>query len=86
MKLPVVLASAVLPTEELDQNPWLQLAATFLKPFTIDELLETVNAALSATGRPTSAQNLASPVLAEAVIPVESLPRWRSRPPADVAR
>jgi DNA-binding response OmpR family regulator len=34
MKLPVVLASAVLPTEELDQNPWLQLAATLLKPFT----------------------------------------------------
>ena len=85
MNLPVVLASAALPTEELNQNPWLQLAATLLKPFTIAELLGTVKAALSATATPASAQNLASRVLVEVVIPVELLPRWRDQPPAGVA-
>jgi DNA-binding response OmpR family regulator len=81
MKLPVVLVSAALPTEELDQHPWLQLAAIMLKPFTVDELLKTVRVALSATAMTASAQNLASPVLVEAVIPVRSLPQWRSQPP-----
>jgi DNA-binding response OmpR family regulator len=81
MKLPVVLVSAALPTEELDRHPWLQLAATLLKPFTVDELLETVRAALSATAMTASGQDLASPVLVEAVIPVRSLPQWRSQPP-----
>jgi hypothetical protein len=52
----------------LDQNPWLQLAATLSKPFTRDELLGAVKAALSATAMTASAQNLARPVLAEAVI------------------
>src|SRR5947209_6247180 len=33
MTLPVVLASGAIPTEELKRNPWLQLAATLLKPF-----------------------------------------------------
>jgi DNA-binding response OmpR family regulator len=74
MKLPVVLASGALPTEELNQNPWLQFAATLLKPFTVEELLDAVKAALSTTAMTGSAQNLTSPVLAEAVIPVESLP------------
>jgi DNA-binding response OmpR family regulator len=78
MNLPVVLASAALPTEELNRNPWLQIAATLLKPFAIDELLETVKAAIAA-----SAQNLASPVLVEAASPVRSLPQWRSQPPSD---
>jgi DNA-binding response OmpR family regulator len=81
MKLPVVLASAAVPAEELGQHPWLQLAAILWKPFTIDELLETAKAALSATAMTASAQNLASPVLVEAVIPVRSLPQWRSQPP-----
>jgi DNA-binding response OmpR family regulator len=85
MNLPVVLASAVLPTEELDRNPWLQIAATLLKPFAIDELLETVKAALSATAITALAQNLASPVLVEAVSPLGSLPQWRSEPPSDAA-
>jgi DNA-binding response OmpR family regulator len=81
MKLPVVLVSAALPTEELDRHPWLQLAATLLKPFTVEELLKTVQAALSATAMTASAQILASPVLVEAVIPVRSRPQWQSQPP-----
>ena len=86
MNLPVVLASGVLPTEELKQNPWLQLAATLLKPFTIHELQGTVRAALSAAATPASAQYLASRVLVEAVIPVETLPRWRGHAPLGVAK
>lgn len=80
MTLPVVLVSATFPTEELDQHPWLQLAATLMKPFTIDELLETVRAALSATAVAASPQYLPSPVLIEAVIPADSPPDWQSQP------
>ena len=42
MDIPVVLASGAIPTAEIDRNPSLQLATTLLKPFTIDELLDTV--------------------------------------------
>jgi DNA-binding response OmpR family regulator len=80
MKLPVVLASAALPTEELNQNPWLQFAATLLKPFTVEELLQTVKAALSAAAMTASAQNLASPVLAEAVVH-----RWSYSPDGEAS-
>jgi DNA-binding response OmpR family regulator len=86
MKLPVVLASAALPTEELNQNPWLQFAATLLKPFTVEELLQTVKAALGAANNAGAHTGSCFPVLAEAVIPVELLPRWRSQPPSGFAR
>ena len=46
MTLPVVLASAILPTEALNRNPPLQLAATLPKPFTMGELLGTVKEVL----------------------------------------
>ena len=46
MNLPVILVSGAMSTDELDQNPALQLAATLPKPFSPDELLETVKAAL----------------------------------------
>ena|SRR5438876_9879104 len=48
MTLPVILASGELPTEELDRNPWLQLAATLVKPFSSGQLLETVRKVLLA--------------------------------------
>jgi DNA-binding response OmpR family regulator len=48
MTLPVVLASGAIPTDALDRNPSLQLAATLLKPFTMDELLGTVKKVLRA--------------------------------------
>ena len=47
MTLPVILASGLLPTEELDRNPWLQPLATLVKPFTGGQLLETVNQVLA---------------------------------------
>ncbi len=46
MTLPVVLVSGGISTEALHRNPSLQLAATLLKPFTIDELLGTVKKVL----------------------------------------
>ena len=49
MPLPVILATGTLPEEEIERHPWLQLAATLLKPFSPDQLLETVRAVLRAS-------------------------------------
>lgn len=49
MTLPVVMASGTIPTEALNRDSSLQLAATLLKPFTMDELLGTVEKVLRAT-------------------------------------
>jgi two-component system OmpR family response regulator len=66
MALPVILATGDLPTEELVQNPSLQLAALLPKPFSIEELLGTVTNVLSATvGAPGQ---------------LEPLPDWQSQP------
>jgi DNA-binding response OmpR family regulator len=49
MTLAVILASGTVPSEELERHPWLQLDATLPKPFTIEELLDTVKKVLSMT-------------------------------------
>jgi len=49
MALPVVMAASRLPTDELAQTPTLQLAATLVKPFAVDALLDTVKNVLRAT-------------------------------------
>ncbi len=46
MTLPVVMASGTLPAEALSRDSSLQLAATLLKPFTMQELLRTVEKVL----------------------------------------
>jgi DNA-binding response OmpR family regulator len=46
MTVPVVLVSGTIPTDVLNRDPSLQLAATLLKPFTMDELLGTVKKVL----------------------------------------
>lgn len=51
MALPVILASGSLHTEELERHPWLELAATLLKPFSPQELLTTVKEVLRAADR-----------------------------------
>ena len=48
MALPVIMATGILPQDEFDKFPWLQPAATLLKPFTISEYLETVRTVLHA--------------------------------------
>jgi DNA-binding response OmpR family regulator len=54
MALPVVLASGAIPTEAMNSNSSLQLAALLLKPFTLDELLAIVKKVLCATTVPAS--------------------------------
>jgi DNA-binding response OmpR family regulator len=68
MALPVITATGRLLTEELAQNPSLQLAAVLPKPFSIAELLETVRVVLRATDSAPGQH--------------EPLPDWRSQPSA----
>jgi DNA-binding response OmpR family regulator len=48
--LPVILATGNMPKEEFARKPWLQPAATLLKPYTLADLLKTVKAVLRAIG------------------------------------
>lgn len=55
MTLPVVLTTGAMPAEALSR-PSLRLAATLLKPFTMEELLQTVEKVLrAAAGAPAGA-------------------------------
>ena len=75
MTLPVVLASSAIPTEELSQNPSLQLADTLLKPFTIDELLGTVKQVLRASDSARTRTGIHFPGMTGAVNQIEPLRR-----------
>jgi DNA-binding response OmpR family regulator len=46
MEMPVIMATGTLPQAEFARSPWLQPAATLLKPYTIAELLRTVKKVL----------------------------------------
>jgi CheY-like chemotaxis protein len=46
MPLPIIMATGTLPAEELGRLPWLQVDATLLKPFSPDQLRQTVNRVL----------------------------------------
>lgn len=83
MPLPIVLASGALPTEELAQHPWLQIAATLLKPFSPVQLLETVRTALRALTPASIGADNGFPlrVLAEPVRSIEPLPPSPGQPP-----
>lgn len=48
MAMPVILATGTYPRAELEQHPWLQVEAALLKPYTFDELLDTVKNVLHA--------------------------------------
>jgi DNA-binding response OmpR family regulator len=48
--LPVIMATGILPTEDLFiRYPWLQPAAALVKPYSIEQLLGTVELVLHAT-------------------------------------
>jgi two-component system cell cycle sensor histidine kinase/response regulator CckA len=51
MKLPVIMATAILPEEEFIRHPWLQAITTLIKPFRATELLSTVQKVLAAGDR-----------------------------------
>jgi len=44
--LPVILASGLVPREELERHPWLAISAILPKPYTVEKLLETVKEVL----------------------------------------
>jgi DNA-binding response OmpR family regulator len=69
MDLPVIVATGVLPKDELTQYPELQPVVTLLKPFTIAELLGTVKEILRAAD---GAREQIAPS-----------PNWQSKPLAD---
>ena len=72
MELPVIMATGTLPPQELARNPWLQPAATLLKPYTIEELLGTVREVLRVND--SAFRDIAPP------------PSWQSQPSADGLR
>jgi CheY-like chemotaxis protein len=49
MALPVVMATGTLPAWEFTQYPWLRPARVVIKPYTLEELVETVQEVLHAT-------------------------------------
>jgi len=49
MSLAVILASGTVPAEELIQNPWLNIDAVLPKPYSIGDLVKTVDAVLHKT-------------------------------------
>lgn len=57
--LPTILVTGEPPTQELHLQPWLQIEAMLLKPYTFDEFLATVNNVLHATGH--ALEHLAPP-------------------------
>jgi DNA-binding response OmpR family regulator len=72
MTMPVVLASGAIPSEAVNRNSSLQIAATLLKPFTGDELLGTVKKVLRETD---SAREQ-----------MEPMPIWQSQRSSDALR
>jgi len=48
MRLPVIMATRALPTQELAKNQWLGPVATLAKPYATDQLLDTVKDVLHA--------------------------------------
>jgi len=61
MTLPIILATGTLPEEELGRHPSLQITATLLKPFSSDQLLETVKKILHPAYRAAIASNAQAP-------------------------
>lgn len=58
MTLPTIMATGTLPTAEFARCPWLQPAATLLKPYTLEEMLRTVKKILSETEQRTDSSKL----------------------------
>lgn len=57
MTLPVIMTTGMFPEDEFAQHPWLQPAATLLKPFTTEELLNTVKKVLHTSALPQAQAN-----------------------------
>lgn len=51
MEMPVIMATGEAPHDELKGQPWLQIHAILLKPYTFDNLLKTVKSVLHSATR-----------------------------------
>jgi DNA-binding response OmpR family regulator len=52
MELPVIMATGTPPEHEYERRPWLIPEATLVKPYTVEELLASVNLILARTTFP----------------------------------
>ena len=50
MAVPIIMATGTVPEHEFARQPWIQPAATLLKPHTTSELVAAVSSVLSAAG------------------------------------
>ncbi len=46
MALPIILATGLVPEDDFERSPWLKPNATLLKPYSVDQLLGTVQEVL----------------------------------------
>jgi len=81
MTLPVILASATVPTEELKRHSWLQVDATLSKPFSFEELLDTVRKVLHAADSTRIRVETDFPIILKAISKIEFSPRLLNKPP-----
>jgi CheY-like chemotaxis protein len=58
LTLPVIMATGTPPTEDLERYPPLKISAVLLKPYDIQDLLETVKKTLVNAGRATAEPQL----------------------------
>jgi DNA-binding NarL/FixJ family response regulator len=80
LTLPVVLVAEKIPTHQPAKYPWLQPAATLLKPVAADTLLATVKNVLRATGclldKPVARASSITPVLQKILEPGIAYSQW----------
>ncbi len=76
MRLPVIVASGTVNTEEVNQHRALDFAATLLKPFTTDHLLEVIKEVLRFAGSADRRGSVFLPALAETFDEVRSPRYW----------
>jgi len=80
LALPVVLVAEKTPLHQLVKYPWLQPAATLLKPVAADTLLATVKNVLRATGclldKPVARASSITPVLQKILEPGIAYSQW----------
>lgn len=81
MVLPVILATAMMPEDELKECPDLRIEALLSKPFTLGELLDAVNKLLpqAESGNLPGKSNV--PAILQAINEIDPLPRGNREPP-----
>jgi DNA-binding response OmpR family regulator len=82
MMLPVILATGMMPAEELKRHPWLQIDAMLSKPFTMTELLDTVKKVLHAADSARICVEMDFPIILKAISEIESPSRYRGQRPS----